>query len=515
VNALVRRADGFDLHVIADDGSEVASTDADAVPAAARRRRRRRWTPPPRRRVVAVLLAVVGLPLLTAVLALGRDVLTLSTDLLLFLVATVAIAVLGGVTIGTVAAVAASLLLNWFFVEPIHTLTIADPENVVALIIFVAAAIGASVLVNRVAARSREALQARAEAEALAHTSSILIGEPDPLPALLDQLRTSFSLDAVSLLSNRDDGWIIDASAGENPPTEPFDGERWDLNQDGTSVVVLRGRRLSVDDQRVLSAFLSNLALALRSRRLQAEAAAAEHLAETDELRTALLQAVGHDLRTPLATIKASASSMLQSDVTWDAEHVRDFAETIDSEADRLNRLVGNLLDMSRLNAGALTVARERAYLDDVVAGALASLDHDPAHLRVNIPPSVPAVEADPALLERAVANVIANAIAWSPETAPVLIEGAEVAGRVHLRVIDRGPGVDPDDRERVFQPFQHRGDGRRSGGIGLGLAVARGFVEAIGGHILLDDTPGGGLTVLIDLAEAVPAGAVPSSSAT
>ena len=269
---------------------------------------------------------------------------------------------------------------------------------------------------------------------------------------------------------------------------------------------MLRGARLSADDQRVLSTFLSNLALALRSRRLQAEAAEAAHLADADELRTALLQAVSHDLRTPLASIKASASSMLQPDVTWDEDQLREFAETIDTEADRLNRLVGDLLDMSRLHAGAVSVSHQPVVVEEVVVAALASVAHEPSNILVSIPDTLPPVDGDPALIERAVANVIANALAWSPEGVPVTIEAAEVAGRVHLRIIDRGPGVDVADRDRVFQPFQHRGDTNRHTGVGLGLAVARGFIEATGGQILLDDTPGGGLTVLIDLAEAASA---------
>ena len=230
-------------------------------------------------------------------LAAGRDNLTLATDLLLFLVATVGIALLGGVVVGTVAAVFASVLANWFFVEPVHTLTVSDPENIVAIAIFVAAAIGASVLVDRISRRSREAFQARAEAGALARTSGILIGAPDPLPELLDQLRVTFGLQSVSLLSNRDDGWVVDASVGDDPPTDPYHGDSWDLVADGTSVVVLSGAQLSADDQRVLRTFLSNLAVALESRRLQAEAGVAAHLAEGDQLRTALL--AGGEPRSP------------------------------------------------------------------------------------------------------------------------------------------------------------------------------------------------------------------------
>ncbi len=499
VNSIVRQADGFDIHVIAqggDDGNGRPRRDG----AAPRRPRQIRRGQSVRRQLIGAAMAVLGLPLLTAALAATRGQVTLPTDLLLFLAATVAIALVGGVLVGVGAAIGASLLVNWYFVPPIHTFTISDPENITALLFFVVSAAAAAVLVDRVASRSREALQARAEAGTLARTSGILIGEPNPLPGLLDQLRSSFSLEAVSLLSNRDDGWIVDASSGPNPPSEPFDGERWDLTDDGSSVLVLRGARLSADDQRVLRTFLSSLALAVQSRRLQAEVAVAAHLTESDQLRTALLQAVSHDLRTPLASIKASATSLLQSDVAWDASERREFAETIDAEADRLNRLVGNLLDMSRLNAGALNLAAHAVYLEDVVAAALGSLDHDPTHIVVHVPETLPPVLVDPALLERALANIVANALAWSSAPDYVRIEAAEVTGRIHLRVIDRGPGVDVADRERVFQPFQRLGDHSALGGVGLGLAVARGFIEASGGRVELDDTPGGGLTVLIDL---------------
>src|SRR4029079_1001953 len=266
-----------------------------------------------------------------------------ATVLLLFLAVAVGAALLGGFTVGVVAAAASSLLVNWYFTPPIHTWTIADPENLIAVVMFVAAAIGASALVDRVTTRSREALRARAEAAALARTSAILIGEPDPVPELLEQLRATFSLSAVSVLSNRDDGWVVDASAGEAPPTEPFEGQQWQLTDDESSLLVVRAGKLSADDQRVLRTFLDNLELALQSRRLQAEAAAASHLAEADRLRTALLQAVSHDLRTPLASIKASSSSLVQEEVAWTAEERMEFARTIDSEVDRLTTVVENL----------------------------------------------------------------------------------------------------------------------------------------------------------------------------
>jgi two-component system sensor histidine kinase KdpD len=155
---------------------------------------------------------------------------------------------------------------------------------------------------------------------------------------------------------------------------------------------------------------------------------------------------------------------------------------------------------MSRLQAGAVTVANRPVYLEDIVAAALASVDHDPNQVVVAVPETVPPVEADPALLERAVANIVANALAWSPPDATVRVEAAPIGRRVHLRIIDRGPGVGPADRERVFQPFQRLGDRSTQPGVGLGLAVARGFVQVLGGEIVLEDTPGGGLTVVMDL---------------
>jgi len=195
--------------------------------------------------------------------------------------------------------------------------------------------------------------------------------------------------------------------------------------------------------------------------------------------------------------------------VGWDADELHAFAQTIDSAADRLNHLVGNLLDMSRVQAGAVRASVRPVFLEDVVAAALASIDPRPEQVEVDVPDSLPAVETDPTLLERALAHIIANSLAWSPRGRPVRVEAALVSDRVHLRVIDRGPGVDRTDRERVFQPFQQLGDRDSHGGVGLGLAVARGFVEAVEGTILLDDTPGGGLTVLIDL----PVAPVPEES--
>ncbi len=276
-------------------------------------------------------------------------------------------------------------------------------------------------------------------------------------------------------------------------------GERIDL-AGGTHALVLTGPPLAAEDRRLLFAFVAHLDAMLQMQELRGRVDTVDQLSHTNDLRTALLAAVSHDLRTPLATIKAAATSLLERDVEWPPEQTQEFLQTIDEEVDRLNSLVGNLLDMSRLQAGALRLNIRPVGLDEVVPAALASLSLPSAQLTIDVPETLPRVQADPALLERAVANIISNAISHSGERGPVRIEAGEVAGRVDLRIVDRGDGIPEDERERVFLPFQRLGDAATTTGVGLGLAVAKGFVEAMGGELSIEDTPGGGVTMVIGL---------------
>jgi two-component system sensor histidine kinase KdpD len=235
---------------------------------------------------------------------------------------------------------------------------------------------------------------------------------------------------------------------------------------------------------------------------LTAQAEVAEQLGQTDELRTALLAAVSHDLRNPLASIKASASSLLASDVEWSRDAIEEFAAGIVEETDRLNQLVENLLDMSRLRAGAVAVRRMTIGGGDVVPAAIVALgDVARRHpIELEVPEALPVVDTDPGLVERALVNLIANAVAWSPEGTPVRVEVGAVGQELHIRVIDRGPGVPPADRERILHPFERLGDRSNDAGVGLGLAVAQGFVQAVGGELVVEDTAGGGTTMVITL---------------
>jgi two-component system sensor histidine kinase KdpD len=324
--------------------------------------------------------------------------------------------------------------------------------------------------------------------------------EADPLPALLSHLRRSFGLTGVALLRRTDDGWMTEAADGAAPTTPDAADDVHTAGRD--LVLALSGGDHHAEDRRVLNAFAANLSAALERRRLHKQAEEAAALADTNELRSALLQAVSHDLRTPLAGIKASVNSLRQPDVTWTTEESGEFLETIEDETDRLTNLVDNLLDMSRIHADAVAPALRSTTLDEVVPAALASLGALARDVVVDVPEDLPPVDADPTLLERVVANLVVNALTHGEGAHPARIEAGCVGGRVLLRVIDRGKGIALQDRERMFRPFQRQGDAapRLGAGIGLGLAVARGFTRAMSGELTIEDTPGGGTTMVVEL---------------
>ena len=491
VNRTIRASGPIDVHVISTQ-----ETGRDRNPTLPHSRRRA--VLPRRRRILGWALAVLSPPLLTALLAMVRDDVRLPSVLLLFVLTVVGVAAVGGAGPALVTAITSSLYANWFFFPPIHTWTIDDSDNVFAFVVFVAVGVIVSWFVAAVARRSAEAARARAEAETLVRLAGAT-ASADPLATLAEHLRDAFTLESVAVLAREGEGWRVEASAGDLPPGHPADADETISISDGV-VLALRGGDIAAEDRHVVNAFASQLAAALHGRHLTAEAATAAELSKVNELRSALLAAVSHDLRTPLASVKASVTSLLADDVDWTPEAAREFCIAIDEEADRLAALVANLLDMSRLTAGSLNIRNATVGVEEVVPAALASLGDRSRHGRVaaNIPETLPRVHTDPALLERAVANLIDNAIAWSPADQPVRVEAGAVASEIHLRIIDRGPGISVADRERVFQPFQRLGDRSNGAGVGLGLAVAQGFVRAVGGDLFIEDTPGGGTTMVI-----------------
>ncbi|MCU7731025.1 DUF4118 domain-containing protein [Actinoplanes sp. KI2] len=463
------------------------------------------------RRIAGFVLTALGLPALTAALTGTRAQLSLPSDILLYLAAVVTIALVGGLYPALTAAITAFLLINWFFVPPIHTWTIAEKENLLALAVFLLVAVAVSTVVDLAARRTREAARARAEAETLSTVAGSVLRGSRPLPALLDQVRETFQLTGVTMLERRPDAgagpdlrhdpaaWHVAAAVGDQPCTTPGQGDTEVLIDDDVSLV-LRGHPLAAADRRVVEAFAAQAAVALRQERLEERAATAGQLSEVDRLRTALLSAVSHDLRTPLASAKAAVDTLRSADVKLDDTDRAELLDTADHSLHRLHRLVDNLLDMSRLQAGALAMAPQPTSVADVIPRAVDDLGDDGHEIDIHVSDDLSEINADPALLERALVNLLTNALRHSPPGQPPIVNASEHSGNVEIRVIDHGPGVPAADRDRIFQPFQRLGDRDNDTGVGLGLALSRGLVEAMGGTISPDTTPGGGLTMTISL---------------
>jgi two-component system sensor histidine kinase KdpD len=490
VGATVARESGPDLDVHIVTHEEVAKGRGLPVSRGARLGRTRI--------LAGWLVGVVG-PVVLALLLITVH-LGLANDMLLFLALTVAAALLGGLFPALASAALGSLLLNYYYTPPLHRLTIADPRNIVAIVIFVGVAVSVASVVDLAARRTHQAARLRAESEILSLLAgSVLRGETS-LDEILERVRETFGMESAAVLERTSeiDPWTCAGSVGSGAPTGRPEDADVDVPVGDNMALVLSGRVLPASDRRVLAAFAAQATVALDRQRLRQEAEQARALAEGNRIRTALLAAVSHDLRTPLAGIKASVTSLRSDDVEWSEEDRAELLAAIEEGADRLDHLVGNLLDMSRLQTGTVTPLIREVDLDEVVPVALGGVPEDSVEL--DIPETLPMVEVDAGLLERTVANLVENAVKYGPLGTPVVVSASALADRVEVRVVDRGPGVPDEAKERIFEPFQRYGDAPRGSGVGLGLAVARGFAEAMGGTLTAEDTPGGGLTMVLTL---------------
>ena len=452
-----------------------------------------------RSRVLYGFALAVVLPVLAAVLLVPmRPDVNLVSDMLLFLLLTVVVSLVGGVRPALVSAVGGSVLLNYFFTPPLHTLTIKDTNNALALVVFIAVAMLVSSVVDLAARRTRQAARAAAESRTLADLASSVYAEGDALRLMLERLRETFALGSVTLFEKDDDRYRVLAAAGPSCGT-PKEAETVVPAGDGR-VLALQGRLLEADDQQVVSAFAAQVSAVLDRIALRAQASEAHALAEIDRTRTALLAAVGHDLRTPLAAAKAAVSTLRSTDLDLSAGDQEELLATTDESLDKLADLISNLLDMSRLQAGAMAVELRPVAVDEVVARALDDVQPQGRGVVVEVPRDLPAVQADPGLLERVLANLVRNALRFAPSDRPPRLTAGGIGDAVELRVVDQGPGIRPEQRDQVFLPFQRLGDTDNTTGVGLGLALSRGLTEAMGGTLEPEDTPGGGLTMVVRL---------------
>ncbi|AUH67908.1 MULTISPECIES: sensor histidine kinase [Gordonia] len=451
------------------------------------------------------ILAVLAPLALTGVLALTNEYLGFTSQSALFFVVILAVALLGGVVPAALSAVMSGLLLNYFFAAPTFTFTIAEPDNIITLAVMLIIAVAIAALVDSATVRRRQAQRAGRDAELLALFSSAVL-DGAGVSGLLQRVRETYQQTAVAVARKDDRTETVAHSVGENPPLTAAEADTVCPAAGGEYQLLLRGPEVGAADQRVLAAVASQVAAAVERDRLEAEAAEADELARTDELRRALLAAVSHDLRTPLAAAKAAASSLRSPEVVFSEEDTAELLATIEESVDQLASLVGNLLDSSRLAAGVVRPRRTRTYLPEVIHRAGAAVSRRaPGTPEITVDIGCDWAVTDAGLLERALANLIDNALRHGGDAIEIRTESVPADDsderRCRIRVIDHGPGIPAEERSRVFTPFHQYGDqNRQTSGVGLGLSVASGFVSAVGGTLAVAQTPGGGTTMVVEL---------------
>lgn len=436
------------------------------------------------RRLSGVLVALLGVPALTVLMLPLRATFGLDTVLLLYLLVTTGATALGGLWPAVVATLGSALCANYFFTTPYHSLRVHSRTEIIDLFAFVAVAMIVAA-VTELAARARTTMQRTQLETEWARELSAAEHGPESLPTLLTEARRVFGMDAVTLA---EDDTIVARVGTLHPESRTM---RADAGEGLT--LTLHGPAIVGHDRRLLGMLATTVGRLYRTQQLAAQAERADELSRIDAVRTALLAAVSHDLRTPLAGIKASVATLREPALQLTDAERTELLDEVDTETDRLTDLVANLLEMSRIQAGALVVSLRPTVVADV-------LDAINPSIRVTIADDLPLVQSDPGLLERVIANLVENAHRHAG--GPVELRAGRYGDHVRIEVVDHGPGVGADRLEQIFVPFQ-RLDDHSSTGTGLGLAIARGFVEAMGGTITASQTPGGGLTMTIELERA------------
>ena len=444
------------------------------------------------RRWAGVVVAAVSVPLLTLVLVNVREDLGLGSVLLLYLLAIVVVCVLGGLGPGLVTAVGSLFAANWFLIPPYETLAIQSRDSIVELVVFGGVAVVVSLTMELAARERARAGRSEHEARLLSGFAAIPSAELS-LPQVLEQVRVTFAMTSAALVRPGRSGADDDVVTMVGPATEEPPSLRVPAGDE--LELVAYGPTLFAEDRRVLERLGAAAARAWEGQELSAQAV---QLAEVDRVRTALLAAVGHDLRTPLAGLKAAVSSLRQDDVTWSPSEQAELFATIEDSADRLTEIIANLLDLSRIHAGALTVRIGPVAVDEVVARAV--LDVPAGDVAMEIPDDLPLVLADAGLFERVVANLVDNAVRHGGGAGSVELSAVVDGDRVLLRVADHGPGVPAEQWPRMFLPFQRLGDRGTTAGAGLGLAIVKGFCDAMAVPVTPSRTPDGGLTMTLEL---------------
>lgn len=494
--AVVQQSGDIDVHIVTDEDTK---PNFRAVSISPRERRAASW------------LAAIAVPCLVCAIVVGwLDHYLNSGQSALFVVGVLVVALLGGIAPAVLSALLSGVLLNYFLLAPRGDFAIAEHDAAVTEVVLLLVAVAVAALVDSTAKRSREAGRASREAELMTLFAGSVLRGAD-LDSLLERVRETYTQRSVSLVrvpsgAAAPEQPEVVASVGENPcmsvaladtAIDVGDNEFW---------MLMAGRQLASRDRRVLSVVARQAAGLVRQEELAVEAGRADAVMRTDELRRSLLSAVSHDLRTPLAAAKAAVSSLRADDVAFSPDDTAELLATVEESVDQLTGLVGNLLDSSRLAAGVIRPELTKVYLEEVVQRSLIGIGkrsnifrrNGLDQVKVEVGPTV--AMADAGLLERVLANVIDNALRYASASV-VRVTAGQVGDRVLINVADEGRGLPRGGELHVFDPFQRLGDRDNTSGVGLGLSVARGFTEAMGGTISATETPGGGLTMVVDLA--------------
>ncbi|MGW4585603.1 ATP-binding protein [Janibacter hoylei] len=482
----------IDIHIVSHDYARGASSTT------------RPPDPLGRRRKLAGYLFGILAPVLASLGLWATDHLHgLPTQAMALMVIVVATALIGGLVPAVISAVGSGLLLNVLFTPPLYTITIDEPENALAIVLFVVVGIAVATVVDTAARRTAQAAKARAEADALTLLSHSLLNASDDTEGLLASACALFNAHGAAII-RRHEGGLDEVLVGHGAHPSTVETAAMSATIDERDSLVLAGTNLPASRRGLLNAYAAYAKVMAERREATLAEVDRTRLTEADRTRTALLAAVSHDLRSPLAAVKAAVYSLRSAEVVWSPEDEDALLETIQDSTDRLIALVTNLLDMSRIQTGSVNVVLSEVTLLAAVYDSLAALP-DSDRIEVSIDADI-LVLADPGLLDRVLANICENALKYTPSAARIHVDAARIGGDlVALRVADTGPGVANHDHDRLFAPFQRLGDVPRQDGVGLGLAVARGLTTAMGGTIATEDTPGGGLTFVVELRSPAP----------
>lgn len=478
---VVRESGDIDVHIV----THSAAGSAFSLPKLGGSLSRKRL-------VYGFAISLTAGPLLSWLLLNTHTDASLAIEVLSYQLLVIVVALVGGIWPAVFTAVLSGLTLNYLFTEPRFTLIMDVQHEVLALALYIVSAVLVSYVVDQAARRSREARRAAAESQLLASLASSVLRGEDALQAMVTRTREAFGLTGVRLLIDGE----LHVADGE--PTR--DDRVTNVAIGAHGVLELHGHDLAASEQRLLQVIAAQMDQAIEHGALARAASAAGELAETDRVRSALLAAVGHDLRRPLTSASAAISALRSSELNLPAAEREELLDTAAESLDALAELVTNLLDVSRVQAGALAVKLAPTEVADVVFPALDELGLGPGAVELDLADDLRPVLADAVLLQRVIVNLLANAVQHSPQGERVRLAASTFRDQVELRVVDRGAGIPPERRDEVFTPFQRLGDTDNDAGLGLGLALSKGFVEGMDGMLEVEDTPGGGLTMVVTL---------------